>query len=127
MRRQRGFSLAEVLVALLILGIVITTSLSVFVERKRRLQQANEIVLAYQALANEAELQRRETFASLANGTFKSDTAILTPLKPYATIVRVDPAPPNAKNVTLTIRWRNGQREAKLGIVRVDLGGETFW
>src|SRR4051812_27847652 len=53
MRRQRGFSLAEVLVGVLILGIVVSTSLAVFVERKKRLQQAREVTLAYQVLANE--------------------------------------------------------------------------
>ncbi|MEA2489261.1 MAG: hypothetical protein QOH21_1053, partial [Acidobacteriota bacterium] len=52
---MRGFSLTEVLVALLILTLVITSSLVVFVERNRRMQQASELVLAYQALSNEAE------------------------------------------------------------------------
>ena len=63
--RQRGFSLVELLFGLLILTIVITTSLAMFTERTKRLRQANETILVYQALANEAELQRRDTFDDL--------------------------------------------------------------
>ena len=57
--RQRGFTLIEVLIALLILAVVITTTLLVFVERTRRLQDATETILAYQALSNEGEVRRR--------------------------------------------------------------------
>jgi hypothetical protein len=31
------------------------------------------------------------------------------------------------KNVTMTIRWNNGQRSAMLGLVRVDTGGGNLW
>lgn len=128
MRRQRGFSLIEVLVGILILSVVITTSLAVFVERKKRLQQASEVILAYQVLANEAELQRRKSFSSLTSGTFDGkSTALLEPFGTYATIVTVKDASPSVKNVMMTIRWRNGEREAKLEIARVETGGETFW
>ncbi|HVR40306.1 MAG TPA: type II secretion system protein, partial [Thermoanaerobaculia bacterium] len=127
MRRQRGFSLIEVMVGILILGVVITTSLAVFVERKKRLQQASEIILAYQVLANEAEMQRRKDFSSVTNGPFDSDTSLLNPLGPYTALVKVDPRGPHSKNVTMTIRWRNGQKEAKLALIRVLTGGETFW
>ena len=42
MRKSPGFSLIEVLVGLLILTIVITTTITMFAERQRRLHQANE-------------------------------------------------------------------------------------
>jgi hypothetical protein len=29
--------------------------------------------------------------------------------------------------VTMTIRWNNGQREARLALVRVDTGGGNLW
>lgn len=126
--RQRGFTLVEVLVALLILTLVITTSLAAFVERTRRLRQANEIVLAYQALANEAEYRRRIDFAAVApSTTFLSDTTVLAPLEPFATEVQVAAPKPGVKNVTMIIRWQHGDRQAKLGIVRVDTGGSTLW
>ena len=128
MSRSRGFSLIEVLVGLLILTIVITTTIVMFTERQRRLQQANATILAYQALSNEAEIWRRIDFAQLDSEppTFQSDTSLLAPLTPYTTAVRVDTARPDVKNVTLTVRWRNAQ-EAKLSIVRVDTGGSDLW
>ena len=127
MRRQRGFSLAEVLVGVLILGIVVSTSLAVFVERRKRLQQAREVILAYQVLSNEAELQKRKSWTEIQNGTFESGTALLASFDTPATIVSVKDISPTVKNVMLTIRWKNGEREAKLEIARVQTGGEPLW
>ena len=129
MRSQRGFSLAELLVALLVLAIVITTTLAMFVERQKRLRQATETILAYQALANETETWRRIAFANLDKQppTFQSDTSLLTPLAPFATIVSVKAGGPAVKHVTLTIRWNNGQRVASLSLVRSDTGGGNLW
>jgi prepilin-type N-terminal cleavage/methylation domain-containing protein len=123
MRGQRGFTLVEILAAFVILTLVITVSLLAFLERNRRSQQANEIILSYQALANEAEYWRRKPFATLQTTTdFDSDLSLLAPLKPYVTTATVVTTPSGTKNVTLRITWREGQREAKLGIVRADTG-----
>ena len=128
MHRTRGFSLAEVLVALAILAIVITTTIAMFAERTRRLRDANETVLAFQALSNEAEYWRREPFADIDkadNQKFKSDLDLLKPLAPYTTAVTVDSPRADVRNVTLTIRW--AKREAHLGIARADTGGSGLW
>jgi prepilin-type N-terminal cleavage/methylation domain-containing protein len=128
MHRTRGFSLAETLVALAILAIVITTTIAMFAERARRLREANETILAFQALSNEAEYWRRESFADIDkvdNRTFKSDPDILKPLAPYTTTVTVDAPRLDVRNVTLTIRW--AKREAHLGIARADTGGSGLW
>lgn len=129
MRDQRGFSLVEILFAFLILTLVITISLAAFLERNRRLQQAGEIILAYQALANEAEYRRRMSYGSLESEPveFVSDTAILAPLAPYGAVVSVTQTQPGVKNVLMTIRWRNGLRQARLELVRVDTGGSNLW
>jgi Tfp pilus assembly protein PilV len=128
MRDEKGFSLAEVLVAFLILTLVITVSFTAFLERNKRLQQAAEIVLAYQVLGNEAEWWRRVPFNNVNTGTaFYSDTTALAPLEPFSTIVKVELTKPGLKLVTLTLRWHNGEREAKLGLVRVFTGGSNLW
>jgi len=129
MSKSRGFTLIEVLVALLVLTIVITTTIAMFVERHKRLKEANETILAYQALSNEAEIWRRVAFAQLdaEPPTFQSDTAILAPLNPYSTSVKIDTPRADVKSVTFTIRWSNAQRTAKLSIVRADTGGSGLW
>lgn len=133
MRRERGFTLIEVLAALLVLTFVITMTMWAFLERNRRLQQANEIMLAYQALANESEHWRRVPFNALNPTTpttkFEMPTDVLEPLQPYKTEVSVQLAKPGVKNVTLTVRWKNDEREARLGIVRVETHatGDRFW
>ena len=130
MRRERGFTLIEVLAALLVLTFVITMTMWAFLERNRRLQQANEIMLAYQALANESEHWRRVEFDDLAPATkFAMPIDVLEPLQPCKTEVSVQVTKPGVKNVTLTVRWKNDEREARLGIVRVKTGanGDRFW
>jgi len=133
MRRQRGFTLVELLFAFAILTLVITMSLAAFVERTRRLRQAGEIILAYQALANEAEYRRRIDYRMLDPAAptwspeFMSEVDILEPLQPFATVVSVKEVQPGVKNVLMTVRWNEGQREAKLELVRVDTGGTNLW
>jgi type II secretory pathway pseudopilin PulG len=134
MRRQRGFSLVEILVAFMILMLVITMSLAAFIERNKRLQQASEIILAYQALANEAEYRRRVDYRDLDESNpawdpefLPGNTEILRPLEPFGTIVSVKEVEPGVKHVLMTIRWRDGQRQAKLELVRVDTGGSNLW
>jgi type II secretory pathway pseudopilin PulG len=128
MRTQRGFSLLEILFAFAVLMIVITISLGAFLERNKRLRQADELIRAYQVLANEAEVWRRIDYHSVhAVKSFSSDTMVLEPLEPFSTNVEVARVKPWQKNVTLIIRWHRGEREAKLGLVRVDTGGTNLW
>ena len=129
MRRQRGFSLVEVLAALLVLALVITTTMAMFVERQKRMQNANETILAYQAIANEIEVRRRIPYNELeaASPIFITDTAILGPLSPYAATVTVAPPQSYVKTVTITVRWRGGQRVERVAITRVDTGGSGLW
>jgi prepilin-type N-terminal cleavage/methylation domain-containing protein len=129
MSKPRGFSLVEVLVGLLILTIVITTTIVMFTDRQRHLRQANETILVYQALSNEAEIWRRIDFAQLDNQqpVFQSDTSILQPLAPFSAAVKIDTPRADIKNVTFTVRWNKGQRQARLAILRADTGGSGLW
>lgn len=130
MRDERGFSLVEIMAALLILTFVITSSLWAFLERNKRLQQASEIILAYQALANEAEFRRRDPYLQLESASpffDVSNRVLLEPLAPFEASVKVDPVKTGVKNVTMTVRWKNGEREARLAIVRVHTGGGSLF
>lgn len=120
----------EVLAAFLILTLVITVSMMAFLERNKRLQQANELILVYQCLSNEAELRRRQDFDSFKPGLrkkFISSTALLAPLEPFETAVEVADVKPGIKNVTLRVSWRGGKREAKLDLIRTQTGGTNLW
>ena len=129
MRSHRGFSLVELLFAMLILTIVITTSLAVFVERTRRMQMASETILAWQALSNEAEVRRRLDYSAVNLGAdaFFTETDIIKPLEPYTTSVKVILDKPGVKKVMLSIHWRSGKRDASLELIRVDTGGTNLW
>jgi prepilin-type N-terminal cleavage/methylation domain-containing protein len=127
-QQQRGFSLIELLFALMILTLVITTTLAVFVERTKRLRQANETILAYQVLANEAELQRRVAFNDVASSTsFTTPTDLIAPLAPYVTKIDVTSTQVGIKTVKMSILWSHGQHHAELALKRVDTGGENLW
>jgi prepilin-type N-terminal cleavage/methylation domain-containing protein len=128
MRRQRGFSLIELLMAILVLTIVITTTLFVFTTRTSRLQQAAEIMLAYQALANEVELVRRVPYADIdaLDDQFDSDLEILQSLPGMTTEVDVVLLRPGIKKVTLLVRWRT-DKIANLIVLRSDTGGGNLW
>jgi prepilin-type N-terminal cleavage/methylation domain-containing protein len=126
MRNERGFSLIEVLVALLILAIVITTTIAMFGERQKRMRQANETMLAYQVLANEVEFWRRQSLDFIDNTDnqkFQTSPALIQPLAPYVATVKVDKTNDDVRQVTLSIKWDNGKREAKLSIARANTGG----
>jgi prepilin-type N-terminal cleavage/methylation domain-containing protein len=129
MSRERGYSLPEMLVALLILTIVMTVSMAAFIERNKRLRLASETILAYQALSNEAEYWRRIDYDQLTTTppVFRSDVALLAPLEAADTSIRVDTIRTGVRNVTMTVRWKNGQRQAQLSLLRVDTGGTNLW
>lgn len=121
--------MAELLVALLILTVVITTTIYMFTQRNQHLREANETILVYQVLANEAEIWRRINFAELEGRApnFQTDTTLLKAIDPFTAVVKIDKPRADIKQVTLTIRWRNGSKEARLALVRADTGGTNLW
>jgi len=136
MRPQRGYSLPEVLVALVILAIVITTTIAMFARRQQYLRESSETILVWQAIWNEAEILRRTDWKDIkSQPAFVSDTSILTPLNPFVTKVEVAPSAddPNVKNATLTVLWEFDdqhkiyKRNAHLSILRSDTGGSNLW
>jgi prepilin-type N-terminal cleavage/methylation domain-containing protein len=127
-KRAAGFTLIEVVFAMAVITLVILMSLVVFLERNKRLKQANDLIRAYQALANEAEEQRHIPYGSLSSRVgFFSDTAVLEPLGTYTADIEVAQKAPSVKSVTLIIRWQEGKREAKLELLRTDTGGPNLW
>lgn len=125
--------MAELLASLLILGIVITTTIIMFGERQARLRDASETILAWQALANEAEIWRRIDFASLDSTPlkFRSDLAITGRLPRPRYVVEIAKPRSDVRKITFTITWERkqgpGDRDATLSIVRADTGGSGLW
>lgn len=120
----------EVLAALLILTLVILTSLAAFGERARRLRDAGEMALAWQALANEAEAQRRQPFASLAVGEtapFLTDPAEGGALEGATGKVSIGEEGPDLRALVLRIEWRGGTKSAETTVYRASTGGGPLW
>ena len=127
---SRGFTLVETLIGLLILTLVVTTSLAVFFERQRRLKEADDTIVAYQALANEAEIERQVPYGDFeVEGPPQrfQEVGILASLRNPVTSVKVKQTSPNRKAVTMTVTWNEGKRHADLSILRVNLARGYFW
>lgn len=128
--RQSGFSLVEVLMAILILGVVITTSLFVYYERERRLRDAGEVMLVWQVLGNEAEALRHARWVTLAPGSsqpFLTDLALLDPLGSVLAEATIQEIDASTRRVVLRVSWRGGTREATAEVIRSDTGGDPLW
>jgi len=129
---SRGFTLLETLAGFLILTLIVTTSLGIFYDRERRLRAANEMILAWQALANESEVERRLPFddsrlAPDLTRDFISDAGIVAPLTAVGTVVAIQKVSDDMKLVRMSIRWNGGARVATLTIIRANTGGGALW
>jgi prepilin-type N-terminal cleavage/methylation domain-containing protein len=126
---QRGVSLIELLVAAAILGIVVTVSLAVFFDRNRRMRESGEMIAAWQALANEAEVRRHMPYGQLPLGEsgFVTETAVLAPLANAVALVEVTESN-QVKTVALSVTWGvERQRSASMEVKRARLpGGRLF-
>ena len=127
--RSAGFSLVETLIAILILGIVITTSLFVYYERERRMVEAGEVMLVWQVLGNEAEARRYASWAMQAPGPqpFYTDLALLEQLDGVVAEAAVEQVDPQTRRILLRVSWREGKREAIAEVIRTDTGGGSLW
>lgn len=137
MKGRRGYTLPELLVALVILGIVITTTIAMFARRQQYMRQSSETMLVWQAMWNEMEIWRRIDWNALEAQPpqFKSDLSLLAPLGPFTTkvAVAVSADDPHVKNVTLTVQWdydkenKIYRRDAHVSVLRADTGGGNLW
>ena len=131
-RPTRGFALVEVLVAVAILGLVIATSLTVFFGRQKRLKHAADTISAYQALANEAEVQRHLPYESLESSPYFQSLidnqgevrlGALEQLKNVQVETEVEGLTPVVKEVRMSIRWgEKGEHSARMNILRTPVG-----
>ena len=137
MKAERGYTLPELLVALVILAIVITTTIAMFARRSQYLRESNETILVWQAMWNEMEIWRRIDWGSLESQPpkFRSDLGILKPLGAVDTKVdvAVSKDDPHVKNVTFTVFFEYDKdkkiykRDAHLSLLRSDTGGSNLW
>jgi prepilin-type N-terminal cleavage/methylation domain-containing protein len=123
-----GFTLVEVLVAMLILTLVILTGLTVFTGRVRRLRDAGEMALAWQALANEAEARRRAPIPDPGEEiAFLTDPAAGGALEGATGEITVENAGPNLRALQLRVAWHDGTRSAEVIVYRASTGGGELW
>ncbi|MCM2314961.1 MAG: type II secretion system GspH family protein [Thermoanaerobaculia bacterium] len=128
--RERGFTLIETLAGLLILAFVLTTSLLIFTQRQQRLREADEMIVAWQALSNEAEFVRLSSYGTLEAGSsrpFETGSPLLSTLDRATTAVSVADWKPGLKRVVLTVTWNDGARHATLTVIRSATPGGQFW
>jgi cytoskeletal protein RodZ len=122
-------ALVEVLVAVLILGFVVATSLWIFFDRQKRLKLAADTITAYQAIASEAEVVRtvpyeelrtRNKFYSVIGTDGTVQLGALSALKNVTTNVEVTEPTPVVKQIKLTVEWEgnNAPRSATMSIFR---------
>lgn len=126
----RGFTLVETLVGMLILTFIVTTSLTIILERERRLILAAETIAAYQVLANEVEVRRHVPFELLETGQtdrFVSDLELVRDFPGLVRLVTIRETSPGTKRITMTMRWRGGQRTAEISMIRTFTGGDNLW
>lgn len=127
MRGARGFTLIEVLFALLIIGFVLTTSLAIFYEREQRLRAAEDLVIASQAAAVETEYLRQAAWGSLVAGDreWLSAPSILARLRNPSTRVLIE----NElyyKRLTVEVVWNDGRSRHVHVLHRTDVDGGLF-
>lgn len=128
--KERGFTLIETLAALLILTFVLLSSLLVFTERQKRLREADETIVVWQALANEAEYVRLTPYSLIASGSkreFEVGSSLLASLDKAETSVEATDWKPGVKRVVLSVAWSGGKRHASLTVLRSDVPGGQFW
>lgn len=133
---QSGLSLIELLVALAILALVITTSLALFFDRQKRLLIAAQSVQAWQAIANEAEYQKHRSFAeyrldrqeefSTLHPIDPNEETIVDSLKNVRDTVVARQAAPGVISVTMDLSWGDpsAPHHAQLTILR---SGVRLW
>lgn len=127
---MRGFTLVEMLVAILILTIVITTSLGILFDRRKRLQDATEMALAWQTIANEAEARRHQSIAALHPGletSFLTDLSLLASLENPQARVSVVAEAAGVRRLDLRVEWKGGSRIARASVYRTHTGGSALW
>lgn len=136
--RQHGVSLVELLVALAILALVITVPLLTVASHESRMTAVDDGGIAWQIVANEAELQRHRPFAELRHNSVEPFRT-LSAASPFAELagelrdpkhsVRIEEEIGGVARVHLLLEWgpEKRRRKAELTILRSDVPGGTFW
>lgn len=107
MRKEGGFTLLEVLVALSILGVTLTVLFAVFghsLDRSRETQSRLEARAAASALLAQAEAARTLSYGD-SGGRLPSGMDWTLSVRPYGNDEDVQAWPAAAAQLTATVRW----------------------
>lgn len=133
-----GLSLVEVLVAIAILALIITLPLVTMSTHQAKKLAVDDRGIAWQAIANEIELQRARDFAELHDNATEPFIS-LNPRSPLSALpstlenpvgtVRVKEEIGGVAQVTLRLEWgkARARKQATVTILRADVpGGSLF-
>ncbi|MGA7616038.1 MAG: type II secretion system protein [Thermoanaerobaculia bacterium] len=127
---QRGFTMVEILVSLLILALIVTTSLGIFYDRSARLRRAEQTIFAWQVLGDEAEYLRHVEYAGLTVTTalpFQTGQKLLARLPNAKATLSIEQTAPDVKTAHLSIIWEGKSSPVTVDVIRTDTGGSNLW
>ncbi|HJQ09369.1 MAG TPA: type II secretion system protein [Candidatus Saccharimonadales bacterium] len=118
MRNEQGFSLAELMVTMVVAAIVITSISSLFINIQRTQRRTGYLESATRAAQREIEVLRNRQYNQLTPGVDINFTNQLPDnlVAPRSGIVEVSEPTPGLRQVDVTVTYRDGneQRTVKL-------------
>lgn len=124
-RTNRGFMLAELATAVVIVGILLAVTGALIIMSSDEIRASHKAFVARQIASNELETMKLVPFDELqltADDAKAFESPLSAELRDFAGTLRVEAfnANPNLKKITVTVRWaeKRRMRELSLSLLR---------